>query len=196
MSEYDEFELAADGFEDHELREQIADLSEQLADQQEEAEISSAISQLQAAHGVNLTPDQFQTLGEAIDQGHDPQEAFEELGYARDSDFDARFIQTVQQQAEKQGSPLSDAQVDALWEAAQYRDDPTHVEEGVVLDLGKRTDRIELIDERFREATAPERGDSEQTVEPLPADATKEQRIAYLDARAAGAQPTDQAEED
>lgn len=113
-----------------------------------------------------------------------------------DRDFYETFMQTAKRAEKQQGKPLLESQIERLWDEAAYRDDPRHLEEGVVLDLGRRRDRVEYMDRLFGEHQAAQEPERPDVIERPGPDASKEERIAYINARHAGAETADTTEGD
>ena len=97
--------------------------------------------------------------------------------------FEQQFDAAVDRLEQRQGRTILQSEVDRLWEAANREGNPEHIEPDADRDLGTRRDRIDHVNEALAEQ--PEQP---EVIAPLSPDATSKERIAWIDARASGAE--------
>ena len=180
--EYEDDDYSDEFFqiEDSDLRAGVDELREQVQAEAEVNQINRDIQAFSSRHGLRLSPSDWQSMGELIDAGHDPESAYTEL---QGADFEDQFIAAIEKVETREGRSLLESEVQKLWEASVRESDPEHLPSEALLDLDNPRDRAALIDERLSPPPDPA-----ETVAPLSEDATSDERAAWAEARAAGAE--------
>jgi hypothetical protein len=170
-----------------------------------------------AVEGWYLDPDDAAFLAEEIEAtGGNPWQVAEELvsdgvievealAEAAEWSEEAEAMYTAQQAHDSfaglairveqdAGRHLTEAELDRLWEADQIAERegqdsiPVEAVAEALNDTSTRRGRIDLINQRLADQQAAERPPAPEAVAPLSPDASRAERLAYLNARAAGAE--------
>jgi hypothetical protein len=146
MTEYedDDLELSAEEYADAFARAEIEELRDQLEEQQEVAAINAQIQELMTWHGSRFSPDEIDQLGQLIDAGHTPEEAYQAV--APETDETREYAAAIEQLERDEGRTLSEPEQDRVWQSVQ---DGT--EEVDLHDLDTREGRRQWGAERLSE---------------------------------------------